>query len=410
MPVVPKLTELPSELLDCVLVHIETAQALTRLSITCKGLYAIIEQRGFRLLIQTRFPSIAVPLPADPCANGGDSALHISPKFWKDAAHGLTTLSRNMDRRAFIAQAVQVPENNRNNRVRGNPRRRRRHGPSMGFLPVIDSYEAWHGGDWASRKEVVAWGAGAQLVLRLRVMEPDSREDIRSETSEQGPRVCWQIYSKPGVHEGRDDITALNMLPQSLGNTEELILGRASGSLELIRLDIKSGDEVLATYDTGGMSVRYTTINNRNKTVAATCLGDHTVALYPLKPEERQVRSYASTTVQKVGENARTWSTKFLSEGRLAVGLGRSKQPIHIYDLGQGFQKLGHAIHLEVDGDASLTRSDDVGPNSPGTSIYSIAPLPASSTSSGVEGDVFLSGAYDAHVRYAFLYASTVAT
>jgi hypothetical protein len=40
----------------------------------------------------------------------------------------------------------------------------------MGFQPVIDSYEDWTADKWSSRKEVLALGAGAELVVRLKTM------------------------------------------------------------------------------------------------------------------------------------------------------------------------------------------------------------------------------------------------
>ena len=406
--VMPKLTELPSELLESIFAHVETAQALTRLSLTCKGLHAFVEQQGYRIFVQSRFPSISVPPPASLCSNDGEAALHSARKFWKDAVHGLTTLSRNFDRRAFIAQAIRVPEANHNDRFRGSAHGHRRHGTSIGFMPVIDSYEAWYGGDWASRKEVVAWGAGAKLVVRSRIIGPRPQEDICGDLSNQEPQHHWQIYAKPGIHEGRDDITTLNLLPHNLGSVEELVLGRASGTLELIRLNTKSEDQTLTTYDTGGMPVRYTAVEHCRKSVAAACLGDQTVAIYRLLREGHQLEYCARTSIKQAHENARTWSTKFLREGRLAVGLGRSKQPLHLYDLGQDSPKLERAIHLGLDGEIDFPRLDVTGPDPLGTSIYSIAPLCPSSTSSGAQGDVFLSGAYDALVRYAFLCARAI--
>ena len=396
----PKLTAFPPELLEYILAQIGTAQTLTRLSQTCKGLHVFIEQEGYRILVQRRFPSVAIPASALPRTDGNVGTLYDNSKFWKDAAHGLTTLSRNWDRRAFIAQAIQEPGSKRTEIAAGIARGRRRRGPTIGFIPVIDSYEAWYGAGWTSRKEVVAWGAGAKLVIRSRTMGTKPLEESPGAGSDRALTPYWRTYSKKGALEGRDDITTVNLMPQRSNQFEELILGRASGGLELLRLDQKSTNKTLATYATGGMPVRYTTMHRHTGGVAAACLGDHNVSLYPLNLVERDVEPCASASVQKVGENARTWSAKFLNKGRFAVGLGRSTHPIHIYDLGQGTSKLEHVTHLSLNEGTTANRVDVAGAMPHATSIYSLASLSPSFTSAGAEGDVFLSGAYDAYVRY----------
>lgn len=393
------LTELPSELLGCVLVGIETAQTLSHLSLTCKALHEYIEKHGYRIFVQSRFPSIGLPTSSGVLVGDSVQSTRFTARFWKDAAHGLTTLSRNLDRRAFVAQGIRDPEFKPANRVIGTFRRRRQLGPSMGFVPVIDSYEVWFGGDWASRKEVVAWGEGSKLVVRIRDMGPAQKEGEHSIMTHRPCEPRWKTYATPGLREGVDDITTLDLMLRDLGHEEEILIGRASGSLERVLLDGSGEKKTLCTYETYGKPVRYTTVHDCDKSVAAACLGDHTVALYSLDAEGEGVKSYLDTSIREAGKNIRTWSAKFLRKGRLAVGFGRSKQPIHIFDLGQDSQTFEHALDISFDSSARLSHSDGAGAFSNGTSVYSIAPLPISSTSSGAEGEIFLSGAYDGHVR-----------
>ncbi len=390
--------ELPPELLGCILAEIETARALSHLSVTCKNLHAFIERHGYRIFVQSRFPSINLPILCEIRGDDGMGSARHTSRFWKDAAHGLTTLSRNLDRRAFVAQGIRHPDSNVSNRVIGTFRRRRPFGPSMGFVPVIDSYEVWSGGDWASRKEVVAWGEGSKLVVRRRNMGPGREKSEHDLLSQPPLRPRWDTYTKWGLREGVDDITTLSLLLRDLEDKEEILVGRASGSLERVLLDGWKDKEALTSYDTQGMPVRYTTVHDNDKSVAAACLGDHTVAFYPLRSEGENTESYLQTSIREAGKNVRTWSAKFLRKGRVAVGLGRSKQPIHIFDLDQRSQTFERAIEVLFDDSANMDGLDS-GTHSLGTSVYSITPLPPSSTSSGAEGDVFLSGAYDAHIR-----------
>ena len=397
------LTSLPSELLGCILAEVETAQSLSRLPLTCKALYAFIEEHGYHIFVRSRFPSLHLPIPLEAPDGDGVETARRPHRLWKDATHGLTTLSKNLDRRAFIAQHIRNPESSSHNeRTHGGGQHfpfQWWRGQSIGFVPVIDSYESWYGGDWSSRKEVVAWGAGAELVIRSRNMGTGQEGDEHDEMTHQPFKPHWQTYKKQGVREGLDDITSLNLLLRDSSNEEEILIGRASGDFERIHVDERGEKRTIATYETYGMPVREATVHHRDMSVAAACIGDHNIALYRLKSEGEDVKSVLDTSIQTVGEHVRTWSAAFLQEGRLAVGTGRSSQPIKIYDLGQSSLTLERAIATASGGSAKLNPPDGTDAGSPVTSVYSIVPLPPSSRSSGAEGQIFLSGAYDANVR-----------
>lgn len=123
------LDRLPPELFAQILTHLGTARALLHLSLTCKRIHAIVEQDGFRTFVQSHFPSFQIP------------------PYWRDAAHAMTTLSRNWDRKSFVTRRL-VP-NGRCHAMRwGSPHTA---GQSMGFQPVIDSYDEWTGNEWSSK-------------------------------------------------------------------------------------------------------------------------------------------------------------------------------------------------------------------------------------------------------------------
>ena len=390
-----QLTDLPPELLACIICRLGTAQSLSHISQTCKALKVYIETEGYRNFVSYSFPSIEIPASAIPGSNDGFATTRDNAHFWKEAAHGLTTLSRNWDRRALVAQPIQVPAF-----AVTDTRARRRHGPTIGFMPVIDSYDAWYETGWTSRKEVVAWGAGAKLVLRSTMRGRKAWEGSTGERSTSIQEPHWRTYSKVGVLEGRDDLTAVNLIAQVSDQYEEMVLGRASGSLERLRLGKHSENETLSTYETQGLPVRSASVHRHTGSVLSACLGDHKVALFPLDCDGIDIQPYASASIQEEDKSVRTWSSKFLNKERLAVGLGRSRDPIHIYELGQGDSNLDHVRRLPLDEDTAASRVDGPGGRPQATSVYSFASIPSSAMSSGAEGDVFLSGGYDAHVRY----------
>ena len=384
---------LPPELLAQIVMYVDTARAIFHLALTCRKAHAFVESDGFRIFVQTRFPYIKPPIKA-------------SSSFWKEAALGLTSLARNWDRKAFIAWSLDRPKevsrDRRNQRTRGRPPQS---GQTLGFTPVIDSYDAWYGGDWTSRKEVVAWGAGAALCIRSKTMgknkghewqTSDSRHLKGVNTHKQ--RYAYAIYNKKGANEGPDDITSVNLLQQRcLNDPEHMIIGRASGDLALISLSTETcQSKVLTSYETQGRSVRTTTTKSESNALLAASLASSTIALYPIDPTSSQVHPVSQVSTN-LSDKSRTWSSRFLGHDRLVVGLGPSQQPLHVYRIGQGEILQECMPMLDRSDDIADTQLDLPGENGVRgpTSIYSLAPIDVSSPAGRAEGDVFLSGGYD---------------
>lgn len=387
------LATLPPEVLAQIVTHIETARALSRLSRTCRRIHDFIEYDGFRVFAQTRFPSAKFP------------AAHAR-SFWRDATHGLTTLSRNWERKAFITRKINpvhvANDDGRRHRDRAHNVRR---GQTMGFVPIIDSYESWYGDRWTSRKEVVGWGQGADIVVRLKTM--GDRDDDWATTQGETPNGRdmhrienqWFKYHEPGALEGRDDISSLYLLPrQGLDGSEDLIVGRASGGLSCISLSKRDPQgRVNCSYATKGRPVRSATISDDKQTLLAACLSDSTVALYRLcydTPEEQPIAEISPISA------ARTWSSRFLNNDRLAIGRGAGKEQIVVYNVGRGELTSENMLTMGFDDTGADSRLDNKSTdNSSTTSIYSMAPIPKSALAGGMEGNLFLSGAYDGLVR-----------
>lgn len=383
----PTLATLPPEILVQIVTHITTAKELCHLSLVCKRLHTFIENNGFRVLSQTLFPYVQFP------------STHTA-LFWRDALHGLITQTRNWDRKAFTAWIISSERDG--NQKDGNARRRTHNAPrgqTMGFIPVIDSYEAWYGGDWSSRKETVAWGAGADLVVRSRTMGPKA-QDVWNATVNRNPKYFnahyhtykWANYHEPGVKEGLDDITFVKLLQQaSVDDPEQFIVGRVSGALDLVSLNQNtSQSQVRCSFTTEGRAVRSATTNGL-QTLLAACLSDSIVSLYSIcsstSHTAREIAPVAETSANPSGQVGRTWTSRFLNNDRLAVGYGPAPQPIRIYKIGRG----------ELASESPGLFTPETGRHAEeSTSVYSVSPIP---TSSSAGGDIFLSGAYDGLVR-----------
>lgn len=385
------LAQLPFELLAQIISHFETARTLLYFSLACKRLHDYVERNGFRVFVQNRFPSVQ------------------TPPFWKDAVHALTTLSRNWDRRAFLARYL-IPRFDTPSACLSQRRRNVEMRPktqTMGYQPILDSYEKWVGGNWNSRKQIVVWGAGSELFLRSKSMGEITAlglEDVlvegqrSSHLDQHHHRSSWATYKDFQFFEGRDDITSINLLPSLSSHDHELIVaGRASGHLSLLNISTSGlQSRVVTEFATNDRPVRSATINTASSPLLAVCLSESSLALYPIHPEERYTKPFDVNTIRVADKPGKLWCTRFLRSDRLAIGLGSSREPIHIYDVTpdglskEPIRRFGFS--------SPLTASSPKHPNP--TSVYQFAPLGPSSSAGGAEGDIFLSGGYDGNARY----------
>lgn len=372
------LSDLPPEVLGQVVSHVESAQALCNLSLTCKNIRDVVQTDGFRIFVKSRFPSFPLSYP------GQDSSNAQQSLFWKEAAHAMTSLSRNLDRRSLLVRLVKHP-----NRVIA-PRGRQAGVQTMGFVPVIDSYQAWTSGNWNCRKDVLAWGAGKTLLMRSKSTGTPGH-DRHGDRSE--PLYEWRKYCPEDLREGKDDITTLHLLAQPEDQPEQCVIGRASGGLERISLDGASTSTQITQFETTGKSVRSSTIDHASGLLAA-CLSDTNIAFFDLRTDDELASPVQEISIQRSNRTCRTWTSRFLNSRRLAVGLGASPKPLQILDPEQG-HGTEPTREIEI---RSANATNDKGYH--GTSVYSIATLPDSAASGDVRGDLFLSGMYDSRILY----------
>ena len=378
-PVAKSLTDLPSEVLSQIASHAQTASVVRNLSLTCRCLHQLIELEGWRTFVHARFPSIPVP------------------PYWRDAAHALTTLSRNLDRRAFLAQYVEPPNRLPINKAR--TRRERQQGQTMGYQPVLDSYDIITGNSWESRKEIVAWGAGAELVIRKIERGKAVLEEYqcapKAQRASHDVHVIneWVVYREAKHVDGRDDITTVNILRPNqrlqCGNmniAEDVVVGRASGELAMLRLSNGLSNSVIREYDTRNSPVRCSDMIPGPYPLLVVGFGDSRIFLYAVHGEDHQARPLSEVqTVSDVEKGCRTWSTRFLSHDKLAIGRGPSRRLIYVYNIGtDGLSREPIRIF---------------GGKGTHTSVYPRVGIPESSVSDHAAGNAFLSGGHDGIVR-----------
>ena len=370
------LAELPPELLNHIVCYFDLARTLHHFSLTCRRLYEYTLENGFRVFVQNCFPSIN------------------TPPYWRDATHALTTLGKAWDRKSFITRRLQ-PDKNTNCLPQGHERSitahpRRSHGQSMGYQPVIDCFEKWIGGNWRSREEVVAWGAGPELILRVR--STMSENDLNAAAANSGGSdktnssitPYWLRWKESSLKEGIDDITSLDLLrpnqsPQD--GTHHLVLGRASGCLERVFIS-QTGARKLP-FETNDRPVRSAHISTAENPILAACLSDGTVAIYPITSSSSSVEAFGEMSILEPEKSSRTWTTRFLDFTKVAVGRGPSLEPICIFEVSpHGLSEVLYRIRTEA----------------VSTSVYSIMPL-SSPGQAGGSGNLILSGWYSGEVK-----------
>ncbi|KAJ9635154.1 hypothetical protein H2199_008640 [Coniosporium tulheliwenetii] len=381
------LEDLPIEILTQITAYLPSAQAVGNLSQSCHRLHDFVIKEGWKIFIRTRFPSATV-----------------APQ-WREVAHSLTTLSRNWDRRAFVSSYIEPAGSITNlNKWEYIPRWERPRGQTMGYRPVIDSYEERSGGSWTDRREIVAWSAGAELVIRLKHMGErilESWEESSAEAREfyfdhHRHLVDWFTYKSYYALQGRDDIMAVKVLRPSQkesgdSGVEEIVFGTANGELNLLYAGLTDKSKMAKkVYATNGRQVRSADVSPSTAPILAAALSDVDIALYPVhgRSSAWALNPVSDTRVCDGSNACRVWFTRFLSEDSLAVGLGPSTTPLHVYGITpsglsrQPIRKFGEE-------------------NEPANqaTVYPIVPLPGSSQASNSPGQVFLSGSYGGVIR-----------
>lgn len=357
------LQDLPVEVVQQIIHHLPTASSIINLSLTNQKIHAIVsadDYAVFRTFIQRAFPTIK------------------TPPLWRDVARTLTSRSRAWDRRAFIARECYPLGDSDAFPQRFHPVY------TVGYHPVIDSYEVWQGGSWSNRKEVLAWGAAGRL---------------RTRTIKDGV-TTWSSFRTP--EDRRQDLDILDvrlLLPHQHENQdgESIILQRANQEIIKVETSSKPDDFTeKSRYIIPSGDLMCMDVSRNSRPLLAAC-DNSSIHLYPIHSFERHVRTRDTVPVEENhSKRNRKRCAKFLSDTTLAVGVqffqGRDRAPINIYDIGPtglSSTPLAESISFSESNHPLLGRH----------SANVITPLDDIGTSTRHPGQIFLSGWTDGIVR-----------
>lgn len=152
------MIELPQDILYCIAEYLPL-ESVVCLGRTCRALFVVFldnKSPFFRAFVRDVYPSIET-FP-----------------YFREGARALVARSKALERHAVTARFVLPPL--RDTAKLGFKWSTRRDNPTIGYRPVIDSYESWNGGRWLDRTEVLAWGAGEEVIIRIRQLGSPRRE------------------------------------------------------------------------------------------------------------------------------------------------------------------------------------------------------------------------------------------
>lgn len=388
------LSTLPNEILSLVTNHLERPRDVLNLSLANHRLNEFVGLDGWKAYLRGRFRLGGLDTDA------------------RNSVHGLTTLYRNWERKGFLARYLEpTVQTTSLNTWESSPWRGSR-GQTMGYQPSLDSYEEIFDA-WKERREVLAWSAGTQIVMRVketgsrieRIWEEEQKAEAQLEKTRTFDAFkhmnSWFTYKIPESFEGRDDITSLKLLRphQKDSNFEYVVFGTASGQLSLLSVSPGREETREQRYHTGRRAVGSISISSSNNPLIATTLGDSSLAVYPINANDCSENACDPLMeVKPTGpraQNARIWSCNFISRDRVALGLGPCSEPIQVYEItpngfaSEPLRKFNlESRFRESGGDAQRS-----------TSVYPILPIPSRSQGGSEGGNVFLSGGYDGIIR-----------
>lgn len=392
------LSNLPLEILYQIFADLPSARDLRNLSLCCHALYDAVKLGGWRDFVKRRFPSFCSEVTPN------TNAL--------EAVKGLVALSRSWDRKALIARdlpsvsmIMRGPDPYLFPRQRNRPRNS---GQTMGFIPVIDSFEEMVGGDWSRRKELVVWAAGTKLAFRCETKNESVKEynpyNVRPDGLEKQPR--WGVYHDATYTEGRDDFTALKLIIRS-GQAIQIqdgmpyfsvLVGTASGNLSVLDITPRPYSTSELSYDqkrtlqTNDISTIRSTDLSSSQPFVLSAAANGVVKIFDISGNTDTIIPSSSLNITSFGH---LWMARFLSEEIIAVGTGKSTAPLQAYSLTPtGIVEIPLRVWGADDNSAIL----DLSRNLPVSSVTSILPLPSSS-SSDASSNFFLSGRTDGTIK-----------
>ncbi|KAI1406188.1 hypothetical protein F4819DRAFT_493840 [Hypoxylon fuscum] len=377
------LTDLPSDIFYIVISYLDTAKSVSNLALTCKGLYHLVIERGWRIFVTTRFNTFSFSEPS-------------SENEWKELARSLTSQSRDWDRRAFVLAVHRHPQK--------APKQRAQSGfQSIPGNILVDASRQRIGND---AQDIVFWGAGEHAYGL-----------IRHTRGSKAPTDEWlgnigSTAKRPGI----EDITCISILKDDkykYGTDEpQVLVGRANGKLELLSMGAREFGKGLLNFRRRGskshnikLQIQSLDVNYQQGLLAAASKQD--ILIYPLIgnerhgphathkddgewPNNRVNETWAHETVALKELSKDRWpfdfirSVKFVNENTLAVGLNRCRHPLQYLRPTPTGLRRSAAATIGYQGKAGTVRA--------------ILPVDTSSVASG-SGNAVLSSWDDGTIR-----------
>lgn len=338
------LCSVPAEIIYHIVLFLPSARCVASLAATCRHLHDLISKYGYRIFrafLTGNFPA------ARP------------PPFWRDATQALIARARALERKGIVARGVDVrratvvseagtgTEENWQRKIQGlvadrlvrigEQPGRRGDRPTMGFVPVIDTYETWPGSGWADRKQVLAYGAGSELIMRIKGQ--GKLEGLSDDSGRRG--ALWVSWQEAKVPSSWDDIMGVHLMPTEVTHSleEDAIVAWRSGALKRVLLSpTKSKSTTTRVFQTQG-HISKTEISRHDDGDVLLVAGEQgLLELFHIPKKEEVVSTERSTSpfetvdMQHHG-SSRHDSSRLLSFDRLALGCCNSPAKLNIFDL-----------------------------------------------------------------------------
>lgn len=333
------LITLPADIFYIILAYLDTARSIAHLAATCKGLYQLVSQSGWRIFVSSRF-------------SGFKLSEALSTDEWRERARSLTLQARDWDRRALVVTALK-PEMTRRGRITS----RIRPSQSIPSSVIVDAHHLRKGND---SKDIIFWGAGEDIFGLHRYTHGSKANKPHTED--------WLRIggSSRGYQSGKDDVTSVTIIKDSKYNYDQghgfrddpqVLVGRASGQLHLLSMDAKRFGIALLRFrglrkSDDGPTIRLTEIqsldvNYKRGTLAAAT--KQSILAYPLRPDQQSVHNRVNQDSSGTEEPPFIWantalalndnrqksapfefirSIKFVDDDTLAVTLNKCHHPL----------------------------------------------------------------------------------
>jgi hypothetical protein len=318
------LDELPPEVLDLIVAQFSSLNSLSRLARTCKRLYTYGETDGYRAFTRANFPSYRL-------------------LYWKDAARSLTGITKCWEERNLLARYIEPPHHvtasieSGTRRSSNQAANQRFQGQSIGYPATLDCREEWAGGDWRSRKEILAIGAGADLRIRTRYVGPGAQTSWKLASTSERERFYdqfhnhqqWMIYRDKNYKDGESDITTVKIAPNcESSDARRIVYGRACGALEQITLS--DGFKQKKRFDVNKGSIKFADLSPGNESLL---LSGHPYDLSLFHYSTDGASPVSGLHFEREGRGGMIWTGQFVDKDRIALGRDSKLQPLAVFDV-----------------------------------------------------------------------------